>query len=169
MAAIRAGTSSSAVRFSVCACVAPQTVPGVDFLSRLLNPETQTSRLLVGQMSQRTAMAATVLRARVKRHCSEVWVPCDFLTKSIPDEWGSSPSFVFSSQSIQGFTRRNDSKGSKNSHFSTKKINIWNISSGKWWRTFCSFGAWRTMEFFWAKDNDSFENERLCWRGHDVF
>lgn len=94
-----------------------------------LNSETQTSRLLVGQTSRRTAMAAgpravTVLGARVTRHCSEVWIPCDFLTTSIPDEWGSSPSFVFSSESIQGFTRRN---GSKNSHFLTKKINIWNI------------------------------------------
>lgn len=36
----------------------------------------------------------TVLNARVNRRCSEIWIPCDFLTKSMPDEWDSDPSLV---------------------------------------------------------------------------
>lgn len=42
----------------------------------------------------------TVLNAHVKRQRSEVRIPCDFLTKSMPDELDSDPSLVFSARSI---------------------------------------------------------------------
>lgn len=42
----------------------------------------------------------TVLNAHVKRHCSEVLIPCDCLTKSMPDELDSDPSLVCSARSI---------------------------------------------------------------------
>lgn len=42
----------------------------------------------------------TVLNVHVKHQCSEVQIPCDFLTKSMPDELDSDTSLVCSARNI---------------------------------------------------------------------
>lgn len=69
------------------------------------HPPPLSVRQMLQEHGNRLASSAylwtvTVLNTHVKHQCSEVWIPRDFLTESMPDEWDSNPSLVYSAKSI---------------------------------------------------------------------
>lgn len=124
----------------------------------------------------------TVLNAHVKRQCSEVLIPCDCLTKSMPDELDSDPSLVCSTRSIHvGVTSSErimqqgrswidlGASGGLINSYSMRKDEEWEMMQylqlcefisglkiGQW----CPF-EWRTIALL--------RTSSQRWRGHDVW
>lgn len=124
----------------------------------------------------------TVLNGHVKLQCSEAQIPCDCLTKSMPDDLDSDPSLVYSTRSIHVGVSSSDrlmqqgrcvkhlgeSRGLINSYSMRKEAEwermqylqlcefIQGLKSGQW----CPF-EWRTIALL--------RTSGQWWRGHDVW